>query len=59
MLPCVSGEEVEGWPGKALVGATAGAMIQHACEAIEAGLKFSETGGTPHISRYDIREFVY
>jgi hypothetical protein len=28
-------------------------------EAIEAGLKFSEAGGTPHISRYDIREFVY
>lgn len=28
-------------------------------EAIEAGLKFSEEGGVPHISRYDIREFVY
>ncbi len=28
-------------------------------EAIEAGLKFSEEGGIPHISRYDIREFVY
>ncbi len=28
-------------------------------EAIEAGLRFSEQGGTPHISRYDIREFVY
>ncbi len=27
--------------------------------AIEAGLKFSAAGGTPHISRYDIREFVY
>ncbi len=28
-------------------------------EAIEAGLKFSKEGGVPHISRYDIREFVY
>lgn len=28
-------------------------------EAIEAGLKFSQSGGVPHISRYDIREFVY
>jgi hypothetical protein len=28
-------------------------------EAIESGLKFSRRGGTPHISRYDIREFVY
>lgn len=28
-------------------------------EAIEAGLKFSMKRGTPHISRYDIREFVY
>jgi hypothetical protein len=28
-------------------------------EAIEAGLKFSRKGGVPHISRYDIREFVY
>ncbi len=28
-------------------------------EQIEAGLRFSEEGGTPHISRYDIREFVY
>jgi len=28
-------------------------------EAIERGLKFSRRGGTPHISRYDIREFVY
>ncbi len=28
-------------------------------EAIEHGLKFSRRGGTPHISRYDIREFVY
>jgi radical SAM superfamily enzyme YgiQ (UPF0313 family) len=26
---------------------------------IEAGLVFSPLGGTPHISRYDIREFVY
>lgn len=26
---------------------------------IEAGLVFSSSGGTPHISRYDIREFVY
>jgi hypothetical protein len=26
---------------------------------IEAGLKFSRSGGTPHIARYDIREFVY
>ncbi len=28
-------------------------------EAIERALSFSEEGGTPHISRYDIREFVY
>jgi len=28
-------------------------------EQIEAGLKFSAQGGVPHISRYDIREFVY
>jgi hypothetical protein len=28
-------------------------------EAIEQALKFSSRGGTPHISRYDIREFVY
>ncbi len=28
-------------------------------EAIEQALKFSARGGTPHISRYDIREFVY
>ncbi len=28
-------------------------------ENIEAGLRFSESGGVPHISRYDIREFVY
>lgn len=28
-------------------------------ELIEGGLIFSEDGGTPHISRYDIREFVY
>jgi hypothetical protein len=28
-------------------------------EAIENGLKFSRRSGTPHISRYDIREFVY
>ncbi len=28
-------------------------------EGIEGGLKFSDTGGVPHISRYDIREFVY
>ncbi len=27
--------------------------------AIERKLKFSRRGGTPHISRYDIREFVY
>lgn len=26
---------------------------------IESRLRFSQTGGTPHISRYDIREFVY
>lgn len=26
---------------------------------IEEGLRFSLEGGTPHISRYDIREFVY
>ena len=28
-------------------------------DRIEQGLKFSLQGGTPHISRYDIREFVY
>lgn len=28
-------------------------------EAIERGLIFSKRRGTPHISRYDIREFVY
>jgi len=28
-------------------------------EKIEAGLRFTEEGGVPHISRYDIREFVY
>jgi radical SAM superfamily enzyme YgiQ (UPF0313 family) len=28
-------------------------------ETIEQNLKFSQAGGTPHISRYDIREFVY
>lgn len=28
-------------------------------DRIEKGLKFSLQGGTPHISRYDIREFVY
>jgi radical SAM superfamily enzyme YgiQ (UPF0313 family) len=28
-------------------------------EAIEAGLRFDEERGVPHISRYDIREFVY
>jgi hypothetical protein len=28
-------------------------------EKIENGLKFSYRRGTPHISRYDIREFVY
>lgn len=28
-------------------------------EQIESALVFSEEGGTPHISRYDIREFVY
>jgi radical SAM superfamily enzyme YgiQ (UPF0313 family) len=28
-------------------------------EAITQGLKFSLERGTPHISRYDIREFVY
>jgi hypothetical protein len=28
-------------------------------EAIERGLRFSPADGTPHISRYDIREFVY
>lgn len=27
--------------------------------AIEAGLVFTPTRGTPHISRYDIREFIY
>jgi radical SAM superfamily enzyme YgiQ (UPF0313 family) len=31
----------------------------HQGEQIEAGLQFSTEGGTPHISRYDIREFVY
>ncbi len=28
-------------------------------DAIERRLVFSDAGGTPHISRYDIREFVY
>jgi radical SAM superfamily enzyme YgiQ (UPF0313 family) len=28
-------------------------------EAIERQLRFSQAGGVPHISRYDIREFVY
>lgn len=28
-------------------------------QQIEAGLRFSEASGVPHISRYDIREFVY
>jgi radical SAM superfamily enzyme YgiQ (UPF0313 family) len=28
-------------------------------EEIESRLEFSESGGYPHISRYDIREFVY
>jgi hypothetical protein len=28
-------------------------------ERIEAALLFSDEGGVPHISRYDIREFVY
>jgi hypothetical protein len=28
-------------------------------EIIERGLRFSPQGGVPHISRYDIREFVY
>ncbi len=32
--------------------------LQQADE-IEQSLSFSEAGGTPHISRYDIREFVY
>jgi hypothetical protein len=27
--------------------------------AIERGLRFSQQGGVPHMSRYDIREFVY
>jgi hypothetical protein len=28
-------------------------------EAIQRGLKFSRRSGTPHMARYDIREFVY
>lgn len=28
-------------------------------EQIEAGFRFAEAAGVPHISRYDIREFVY
>ena len=28
-------------------------------EEIESQLRFGDKGGTPHISRYDIREFVY
>lgn len=28
-------------------------------ERIESGLEFSQRGGSPHISRYDIREFIY
>ncbi|HSO26918.1 MAG TPA: radical SAM protein, partial [Anaerolineales bacterium] len=35
------------------------AARQAQAEEIEAGLRFSEQGGVPHISRYDIREFVY
>jgi Radical SAM superfamily len=33
-------------------------MLQQADQILD-GLVFSEEGGTPHISRYDIREFVY
>lgn len=36
---------------------TAEALAQQ--QAIEAGLHFSRECGTPHISRYDIREFIY
>jgi hypothetical protein len=37
---------------------TSAERIQQA-DAIEQRLAFSDAGGTPHISRYDIREFVY
>jgi hypothetical protein len=33
-------------------------MLDQADQILK-GLIFNETGGTPHISRYDIREFVY
>lgn len=33
--------------------------LQSQANQIRSGLRFSATGGTPHISRYDIREFVY
>jgi radical SAM superfamily enzyme YgiQ (UPF0313 family) len=33
-------------------------IIQQENKIFEA-LTFSESGGTPHISRYDIREFIY
>ena len=33
--------------------------LQSQANQIRKGLRFSATGGTPHISRYDIREFVY
>ena len=33
-------------------------MLQQADQILD-GLVFSEESGTPHISRYDIREFVY
>jgi len=35
------------------------AQRQEQAGQIEGGLRFSLRGGTPHISRYDIREFVY
>jgi len=33
--------------------------LQRQAEQIEASLSFGLEGGTPHISRYDIREFIY
>jgi hypothetical protein len=33
-------------------------MLKQADQILD-GLVFGEEGGTPHISRYDIREFVY
>jgi hypothetical protein len=34
-------------------------QILEQAEMIQKALKFDASHGTPHISRYDIREFVY